>query len=185
MNVCNTCWGMGNKTEDAAKYREEVALRWVQVAKSKIHKASAPTIKAVMRDWMTEEERETLRKHPDFAWMATRSDRWAKVHRSWTQAQAFAKSMISGFGGKTVELTVKGRRAVSCFGKELDGTVVGSPCPALTHAASGVYCGECGCSEKEITRLDGHKLDFPYLECPRGRPGFANEGDVVPNVEDF
>lgn len=35
-------------------------------------------------------------------------------------------------------------------------------------------CGRCGCGERKI--LEDAIIEYPYLECPLGMPGFSNEG---------
>jgi hypothetical protein len=114
--------------------------------------------------------------------------RWDKVRGTWEMASSFVKAMKSRGpgalvgGGKRVELTIKERRYISCFGKKLDGTLVASgPCEALRLAADGIhhFCDDCGCGDRTLAYLDGDdgdytKLDYPYLECPRRRDGFSN-----------
>jgi hypothetical protein len=114
-------------------------------------------------------------------------DRWDKVRSTWEMAESFLLSLKSRGvgavwgGGNRVELTIKGRRHVSCFGTTLEGALVSDRCPSLAQSADGIhhFCNDCGCGDREIARLDGQegeytKLDYPYLQCPRGRDGFDN-----------
>lgn len=98
-------------------------------------------------------------------------DGWQKTHLSWKAAGEWIKSKASRVLGP-VPLPILQTRRESCFGR------VGSEaCPMLRKHTDGFhYCASCGCGVREDARLDGDpsKLEFPYLKCPLGRPGFSN-----------
>lgn len=97
---------------------------------------------------------------------------WQKAQITWKAAGAWLKSKTSRVLGP-IPLHVLETRKTSCFGR------VGSEaCPMLRKHTDGFhYCASCGCGVREDARLDGNpsKLEFPYLQCPLGRPGFSNE----------
>ncbi len=90
--------------------------------------------------------------------------RWSAVAKAWHYAQA---KISKGWTDKKVDESIKQLRASSC-----------ADCPSKYTGKDGhAYCNECGCGEKDDTRLDGEgytKLDYPYLPCPRQMPGFSN-----------
>lgn len=99
----------------------------------------------------------------------------------------FAKSMKSrGVGNERVELEIFQQRVTSCHGDEKT-----PPCPARRYYKKGKwhYCNDCNCTAKKMARLSAAgsdedkpvvdhegeyiKLLYPYVDCPRGRPGFS------------
>jgi hypothetical protein len=97
---------------------------------------------------------------------------WQKAQITWKAAGEWLKSKASRVLGP-VPLPILEKRRESCFGR------VGSEaCSMLRKHTDGFhYCASCGCGVREDARLDGDpsKLEFPYLKCPLGRPGFSNE----------
>ena len=54
-------------------------------------------------------------------------------------------------------------------------------CPALKGVYQRETCGACGCGANTYLRFGVYpKLVYPYLECPKGKPGFSNEGKPWP-----
>lgn len=104
--------------------------------------------------------------------------RWGRVKHTWEQATSFAKSIASRgiTQDKACDEETYRKRVLSCFGVGMDGEKLRDPCPSLIgDETEGYYCGDCGCGQKPLARLDTAKLRFPYLECPRRRDGFSNE----------
>lgn len=104
------------------------------------------------------------------------SVRWSKVRGTWEKAQAFAKAIASRgiLQDRHADDLIVAQRTVSCTGVTPRGEVLGEPCPSLQQTEKGLFCNDCGCGDKEIAELTGSKWTFPYLECPRRRPGFSN-----------
>lgn len=97
---------------------------------------------------------------------------WQKTRLSWKAGSAWLRSKASKVLG-SVPLPILETRKKSCFGR-----VSSEACPMLKKHTDGFhYCGACGCGVREDTRLDGNpsKLEYPYLQCPLGKPGFSNE----------
>jgi hypothetical protein len=109
---------------------------------------------------------------------ATKRDRWANVRDSWEMAGSFVKSIASRgiLQNKEAPASTVNEREVSCFGGTYADGTTAQPCTALAVSKDGThrFCNECGCGDKEIAHLDGGKLTFPYLECPRSKRGFSN-----------
>lgn len=122
-------------------------------------------------------------------WLASGEERqederraWARVRFSWATALSFSRSVLSVAGEPLPEWARRARRR-SCFGGE--GR---EACPSLRRGINGrAVCGACGCGDTSLAALEGDegefaKLDFPWLECPRGRPGFHAPGvGLVPD----
>jgi SAM-dependent methyltransferase len=120
---------------------------------------------------------------------------------SWGAAKSYALSKLSTLGGvKVTRLPVMQQRATSCFGRmyAYNGP---EPCPALAYSNTKRfhYCNDCECGERDDAKLskEGSPIDrpivddlgllkygYPYLECPRGRPGFSNEADDLTKRRD-
>lgn len=183
-HICQQCVSLGIETDKALEFREKVALSWIDIVKKHIHMASEQMLKVLVRDHLSSEEIEQIKRNPEIRWNFSRKSRWALVAETWSMAHSFMKAMRSrGFSGTRVELTIHNRRHISCTGKDLDGNQLSAPCPALRATPDGRhhFCGECGCKDKEIAWIDRDeypKLSYPDLECPRGNPGFSNEGMV-------
>lgn len=114
----------------------------------------------------------TIRDNPEVAMKVKSFAGWQRTQLSWRAAVNWGKSKASRVLG-SVPLKVLEVRRQSCFGKNASGA-----CPMMKKHTDGFhYCGACGCGVREDTRLDGDpsKLEFPYLQCPLGRPGFSNE----------
>ena len=109
---------------------------------------------------------------------ASKKDRWDKVSNTWEMAASFVKSQVSGIFSDPVSPEVLATRKKSCFGSD---TSVACPSLALSQDGQHHFCNDCGCGDREIAYLDGGKLEYPYLECPRKRPGFSNyePGSIV------
>lgn len=179
--TCEACQKCG-----APEHPDAVAVRDALIQKVLDHystadelvKAPPEVIKAMMTLHLDEGSVKSLMNHPDFDYALNRKERWAKVRSTWEMAESFVKSALSrGVFNKRVELTVKMKRIESCFGGEGK-----EPCPSLSFnpLAKRHFCNACGCGERPVAFLDGDpsqytKLDYPYLECPRERPGFSNE----------
>lgn len=172
---CDACWKEGGP-EGGTAYRTKIASDLIRTFTKDPARLSA-------------QERESFsRTHSvELTVSAGKRDRWEKVRHSWSMAESFAKSVASRgiLQTKRAPAATIERRHASCFGRE------GEPaCPALARSKDGVhhFCNECGCGDTSIARLDGGKLEYPYLECPRQRPGFSNEAPLpvkeeVPVVE--
>lgn len=105
--------------------------------------------------------------------------RWDRVKDTWDQAYSFSRSIASRgvLQQEEAPLDVVEQRAISCTGVDLSGEKHQEPCPSLRVVEgedTELYCNDCGCGDRPIARLDGPKWRFPYLKCPRRRPGFSN-----------
>lgn len=100
---------------------------------------------------------------------------WARVKDGWRLAQSFAKSLASKALMDPISLPLLEQRHTSCNGTTLDGQITSAPCEyrQASKEKGRYYCGACGCGDRDIARLDT-KLLYPYLECPKGAPGFSN-----------
>lgn len=143
-------------------------------------------IDAAMRrpELLSEAQRQNFAKIHNVTLTVTapsKSDRWSKVRPSWEMAASFAKAKLSGFGGREATEEVISQRKLSCFGDPSTNT---PPCSALSLSKDGEhhFCNDCGCGDREIAYLDGGKLNYPYLECPRQRKGFSNESAIQYDV---
>lgn len=185
---CNECFALGG-----IEGGEAVRSKIVELTLEGIRKAPH-LLREEDRHLLQKTRLETLTVAPG---TSSPKQRWDKVRGTWTMAESFVKAMRSrGLGalvgeGKRVELTIKEKRHVSCFGKDLQGRAVASPCEALTLSADGVhhFCNDCQCGDRTLAWLDGEegeytKLDYPYLECPRRRDGFSNALSNSPSLEE-
>jgi hypothetical protein len=181
--ACDACWTQGPETEEAKVYRDQYAATMIAyLLRVENFKRLPPSMQKVMLEkHSTPEAAAALNSHPEVEMSRKRPDRWTRAKPSWEMAESFIKSLASrGFTGRKVELTVKGRRHISCFGTDLEGTQVQPPCPALASSKDGKhhYCNDCGCGDQPLALLDGdgyQKLDYPYLLCPRERDGFSSQ----------
>ncbi len=181
---CDKCWQAGRDTDRAAEIRSDFHQRVVQLAKANTAHLSENVLRTLIRDYLTIEEAEKLVEDQGAGWSQSRPARWAAVQRSWEMAKSFSSAMMSkGFAGTRADDRTKSQRWISCFGQAPDGAAAGQPCDALRWTADHehAFCGDCGCGDHRRAHLNGTpygKLEYPYLECPRGRPGFSNEGKV-------
>lgn len=101
------------------------------------------------------------------------AERWSEVRPFWERAA----SLIAAIGGGRLNGNDPDddRRYVlrqfSC-----NGGGGNEPCPARrkSKVEGEYYCGECGCGDTALARLD-NKLTYRNLPCPRAMPGFTNE----------
>lgn len=127
-----------------------------------------------------------------------RGERWADVGSTFVAAEGwsrwtlrervvlFFRSLWSRGTTGAVHAATLAVRERSCF-----GGAGHPPCPSLAfserHGAR--YCADCGCGEKAMALLERPtrfgwlgrlwrgrytKLMYPFLACPRRRPGFSN-----------
>jgi hypothetical protein len=177
--ICKSCQACGtHDSVEAIKYRDGQINHIVGHYKKveNLMKAPPEIIKVMTRRHLSEVENKAVQENPEFDFAVNKKTKWEKVKSSWDMAESFVRSAMSrGIMNKRVELTVKNQRIESCFGNEEK-----SPCPSLAKSASGSsYCNACGCGDRSMAYLDGPegsytKLDYPFLECPRERPGFSN-----------
>jgi len=180
--ICEACQACGTNDSSAAiAYRNEKIKQIVDHYRKveNLMKAPPEIIKVMTTQHLNKEENTAVRENPEFDFAINKKTKWEKVKSSWDMAESFVRSAMSrGIMNKRVELTVKNKRIESCFGNEEK-----SPCPSLTKSPSGShYCNACGCGDRSMAYLDGPegsytKLDYPFLECPRERPGFSNSRD--------
>jgi hypothetical protein len=103
------------------------------------------------------------------------SEKWNKVQKTWIEATNNVILSAKGNAVPKITESMKARRLESCFGKENDE---GCAFREFNDKGKYHYCNVCGCGGKSISKLDGKgyvPLDFPGLECPLRRLGFANE----------
>lgn len=184
-SICDQCLALGGpSSEKAAAFRADVSKKWISNVIASIHKQRPSTLEALKKH-MSSADWAALAASPEGRACITKQTSWNTVKPTWEKAEAFIKSQLSkGITSKRVELTVKNQRHISCFGTNLNGDKVAEPCSALTLSDDKQhhFCNSCGCGDKAIAHLDSDgysKLDYPYLECPRRRPGFSNEIDGV------
>lgn len=100
-------------------------------------------------------------------------------------AMNYAKSVASRVASAPIDPEAWKLRVISCH-----GDIIHPACQYRAYSETGKYhyCNECGCGEREVARiseigstkdrpsfgLKPTKLDYPYLACPIGRPGFSN-----------
>lgn len=114
---------------------------------------------------------------------------WFKVRKTWKDAVNFAASMASTV--VTIDPKTRSLRVLSCHGLDDVGKQSQPPCVHRAYSARKRFhfCNACGCGDKSIARLSSvgsdadkptvsadewSKLDYPYLACPIGAPGFSN-----------
>lgn len=181
LDICDMCWAKGG-VDGGASFRDEIMTATLATFSDpeRLLKAPENIILAMLRWHLTPEAVKILQAHPDFEFSLKRSELWNQVKGTWIQAGSFLKSMTSrGLTSRRVDITIKGQRHESCFGTDPSGRVTGTACRSLSKSPidGGAFCGACGCGDTGVARLDGEpysKLDYPYLECPRQRPGFSN-----------
>lgn len=174
LDSCTTCFQMDPSSPEAAAYRAKVVDLTISVVKGMAPSALKPRLADALTRHLTPEEKAILDADPTLKAKRESEARWDRVRPSWTNAASFIKSLKSrGLANHRVPLPVLQVRRQSCG---LEGSTT---CPALRTSRDGTthYCGECGCGDTPLAQLDGPgytKLDYPYLECPRGMPGFSN-----------
>ena len=105
------------------------------------------------------------------------------------KAANFTKSVVSrGVSNRRADAVAKRLRVLSCHGHE---DQINSPCPYRKESnkkRNTYFCDACGCGDNSQTWLNnpGHpeaftKLDYPWLSCPMGMPGFS---DYIPHSEE-
>lgn len=185
LDDCDRCWGAegGWNGKEAARIRKALVDSWREAVLKNLWAAPKDVLRALLRGgFLSRDQALRYLSNPEALWNMNREVRWAAVRSTWEMAVSFGRSLASrGFMGRRAPPSVVEERMRSCFG---DGKDVG-PCPALRRSGADAWCGECGCGPTKIallTRDDGgySKLEYPYLECPRGMPGFSNAGEVVP-----
>ena len=103
------------------------------------------------------------------------SEKWNKVQHTWREATNNVILAAKGNAVSKITESMKARRVESCFGKDNED---GCAFKEFDNKGKYHYCNVCGCGGKSISKLDGKgciPLDFPGLECPLRRSGFANE----------
>jgi hypothetical protein len=87
----------------------------------------------------------------------------------WERAGQFATALASkAVQGAVPQHVLEHRRAV-CLGVDGDGRRVSDPCEHAHEHEGHWYCRSCGCPKWKLARLDGGKLAYPALACPRGK----------------
>lgn len=171
---CDACWELGGeKSETAQAFREGYARTVVGNCTSRVTSGRPMSreviVQLTVRHKTISEDRF---RAPDIQAAMSGPVEWPRVKSSWEKALSFAKSVISGVVLPLDPEQYK-RRHASCHGIWPDGTKVGAPCHLRRQVGDRYFCGACGCGSKPLAELD-HKLKYPYLECPLGRPGFSN-----------
>lgn len=184
LSDCDKCWAAGGPQSAASPpIRAELTRRYILGVKKNLMSGaiSRETFETLLQRHCTPEEAAAARAHPELGWVLDRGKLWDKVKGSWDKADSFMRSLKSrGLANVHVDLTVKGVRRASCFGVNPEGRKVAEPCPSMTSSTQWEgkhFCNACGCGDKELALLDADdypKIDYPYLECPRGRAGFSN-----------
>ncbi len=179
LSDCDRCYAAGHDKPEGEAVRSELASLYIESAKRNAHRLPKSVVDVLVRDHLSPEEGKKLLSREDVKWNYTSPGRWAMVRPTWEMAASFLKSKASGFGGAVTAKEIKEARHVSCFGRKLNGEVVGPECDALrwTSDRQHAYCGDCGCKDHARAHLNSKphdKLDYPYLECPRKKNGFSN-----------
>ena len=194
---CDACFALGPETPAAAAYRaQQVTLTLSIYRENPVLIASLPHhVRDKLASHFPPEEWAALTSHPAVQDRLARADRWVPVRPSWEKALAFTRSLASevtaDMVGGTLSSSERNQRNVSCFGLTVKGRRLAEPCDSLALSRDGAhhYCADCGCGDTILARLDmvppetRSKLDFPYLECPRKRPGFSNAPSSSPFEE--
>lgn len=184
-------WGMGMPLQDCDACFEKGGmiggegerLRFFQASidslKKQLPRCKREVIFNIITHHSTPEERVSLWT-PEVEQAFSKEVRWSQAQGSWEQAshfqrgslKDFLKSLWSRAFEEPVSLGDFVQRQLSC-----------AECPSRKVSGDGVhhFCDECGCGDSKRTWLDdpqgkgGYtKLHYPYLVCPRGRPGFSN-----------
>lgn len=168
---CNTCWSLGGPPQaEAEKWRADYAKRMILYFAEPQNLASLPTT-----------ARNAIASHVDGG-QSLLVEPPPEEESFIGKATHFGKSMASRWpGNRKVSLPIKEVRHIGCFGADIAGNRLQEPCPSLSRLEGGHFCADCGCGSGKMARLDVvpdeyGKLDYPYLWCPRGRPGFSYDG---------
>lgn len=193
LETCNKCWKNNPDSPQSQALRTTITADVITEMKKPHMLAKTPKNVAVplTLNHMTIAERKAA--EPLLKQAGLGKINWRKAKPTWEQAQSMLKSVASrSWRGKRTEAGLKRQRHISCFGIDEDGLYIQSPCPDLLTSRDGQhhFCNSCGCGDKRIAWLDEQaqdpsgtytKLDYPYLECPRQRPGFSN---ALPTTQD-
>lgn len=187
MDTCDACYNAGG-LEGGQVIRDTYVAQTVAHWRQNAARAPAAVFTALTINHMTQAEVRALNVSADDRLEATKKERWAKVRGKWEMAESFVRSMASRGpgaligGGARVLPSQKLMREEQC-----------AACPSRTPSEKKPgkhFCNDCGCGDTELALLDEEpygKLDYPYLECPRERPGFSNApppDKVVPKQVD-
>lgn len=160
---CDVCWKLGGPPSPSAHdFLDLEARRIVDWAKHPENARRLPREVLVPLTIKHLDPEETRKLEGTITLSMARDSRWPSVSSSWKKAGSFALSLLSSMVTKVDKDTLLLRR-LSC-----------ETCPARETDGEHSYCGVCGCGKKKMARLD-RKLEYPYLRCPLGKPGFSNE----------
>lgn len=143
-----------------------------------VRRISAGEHAAMRRVFIKERLRDEVAKRPPLfipeLSIDKRKARWLGVRSSWFAAErALAAGKVDN-----LSTSIRSLRVLSC-----NGDVNTPPCPSrgYSHESQRHFCNECSCGYREHAVIENRPgedgpsmLDFPELECPRQRPGFAN-----------
>lgn len=184
LDVCDACFKAGGIKSDGVVRHKWLAAS-IDSLKSKLADCPRSVIFAILNWHCTLDEAQGFLDREEVMDAATREVRWSLARESWEQAEHFQRGSLKDFlkslwsraFEEPVTLAVFMQRQMSCFGEK--GS---TPCPSLRTASDGIHhwCGDCGCGDKKRAWLDdpqgkgGYtKLHYPYLVCPRSKPGFS------------
>lgn len=183
---CDTCLGLGGEhSDEAASFRSMHAMAVVgaltrQTLYSSVKPPRGVMVALTVKHRAISEDRFAA---PDIQAALRAPIGWVSVKPLWERAESLMSSLWSKWR-RVIDRNTREKRQISCWGTDLVGTPVTTACHMLREKDGHFYCGACGCGANPIARLgsverrgvgEPTKLDFPKLECPLQKPGFANE----------
>lgn len=179
---CDECWRCGPNSRKGRGWRRRYARGAVRDAMANLDGVRRDVIVALLARWG--KHKEIARSGADIGYAVRRDMEWRKVRLSWDTATSLVMAVAGRLAVGKVDPAVKEVRRGSCLGeKDEQGDWVAGrePCPSLRWFDGKPYCGACGCGASPVAALESEdgaydKLDYPWLRCPRKRPGFMGSG---------
>lgn len=181
--TCDLCFTAGPDTGAGEAIRSAFLRDSVAGLKPRLTECKRPVIFAILTWHSSPEEREKLAT-PEVLDALDREVRWQTAASSFDEAEHFQRGTIKDFLKSLWSRAFEEPVPPETLAQRRGSCGLGGPaaCPSLRKSADGVHhwCGDCGCGDKKRAWLDDAgkggwtKLHYPYLVCPRGRPGFSN-----------
>lgn len=186
LDDCDVCMALGGeKSPEASQFREKYAMGIIgahtRTAYESIRKPDREILVALTVLHGTVSEHRFAA--PDIQNAVKGRVRWVTVKKTWEKAVSLAKSLGSWFKWDGLSEKDRNLRQIACFGETMSGERVGPSCQMLGKSETSYHCTACGCGSTELSKLgdlstkgrEGYsKLNYPHLECPLAKEGFAN-----------